>query len=159
SDLNAASLLGCALTSGGPGTRTKSATVSANGTKTIARRLGIRDSKGGNYRGRAFRRVIRGYHRISPATNPNRLPCGGPSAVAVSLCHPTEELAMPESWVIALGAIVLIAGSAALARAFAGRGPAVTFANEREEQLSRKLAAQLNCPLGAALEAVRRELD
>lgn len=66
---------------------------------------------------------------------------------------------MLEDWVVALGAIALLAASAVLFRAFAERGAKLTFANEREEQLARKLADQLNCPLGAALAAVRRELD
>lgn len=65
---------------------------------------------------------------------------------------------MPEDWVIALGAIVLLAAAAGLANALARRGPVVAFVDEREEQLTRKLAGQLGCPLADALGVVRREL-
>jgi hypothetical protein len=62
---------------------------------------------------------------------------------------------MPELWMVAVG-VVLVATAAYLTSG--RRGESVAFADEREERLTRRLAGQLGCPPGAALEAVRREL-
>jgi hypothetical protein len=40
-----------------------------------------------------------------------------------------------------------------------GRGESVAFADEREERLSHRLADRVGCPLGYALDFVRRELS
>ena len=66
---------------------------------------------------------------------------------------------MPEDWMIAAAVLVGVVAGAGLCLVRGRRGEEVAFANEREERLARRLAGQLGCPLGAALEAVRRELD
>jgi hypothetical protein len=66
---------------------------------------------------------------------------------------------MPEDWIIALGVIFGIGAGAGLLLGFGRRAEAIAFADEREEQLTRKLAGQLGCPLLDALGAVRQELQ
>ena len=66
---------------------------------------------------------------------------------------------MPEDWMLALGLLVGVAAGSALYFAFGRRRDAVAFADEREGRLTHKLAGQLGCPLAAALDAVRHELD
>jgi hypothetical protein len=65
---------------------------------------------------------------------------------------------MPEDWVLALIAFVGVGAALGVYIGFGGRGPAVRFANEREERLTRRLVGQLGCPLPTAHAAVRREL-
>jgi hypothetical protein len=65
---------------------------------------------------------------------------------------------MPEDWVLALGALVGVGAALGLYLNFGRHSPEVDFENEREERLARKLAAQLGCPLPAALAAVRKEI-
>jgi len=66
---------------------------------------------------------------------------------------------MPDVWELAaavgVGA-VLAATVALLVRRTAA--PAVTFADGREERLTRRLAELVRCPLPEALPAVRREI-
>jgi hypothetical protein len=64
---------------------------------------------------------------------------------------------VPDDWVFALAALAVIVG-VVLCLTFLRREGEVEFADEREERLTRALADQLRCSLGAALEAVRREL-
>ena len=66
---------------------------------------------------------------------------------------------MPEDWMIALAVLVGVVAGAGLYSSRGRRGAGVAFANKRDERLTRKLAGQLDCPPGAALEAVRRELE
>jgi hypothetical protein len=63
-------------------------------------------------------------------------------------------------FVISAICLVLSAGVVylMLARNRAGKAQPM-FENDREEQLTRRVAAQVKCPLGAALESVRQELD
>ncbi len=65
---------------------------------------------------------------------------------------------MPEDWMIAVAVTVGIVAGVGLVRGFGRRADPVAFADEREERLSRKLAARVGCPLAAAQEAVRQEL-
>ena len=66
---------------------------------------------------------------------------------------------MPEDWMLAAGLLVGVVAGAILYLAFGLGGEAVAFADEREERLTRTLVGQLGCPLAAALDAVRRELN
>jgi hypothetical protein len=66
---------------------------------------------------------------------------------------------MPEDWMLALGALVGVGAGLGVYLGFGRHGPAVAFANEREERLTRKLVRQLGCPLWAALEVVRKEIE
>ena len=65
---------------------------------------------------------------------------------------------MPEDWMIALAVVVGVVAGLVLSRGARRREEVIAFANEREERLTRKLAGQLGCPLGPALDAVRQEL-
>ena len=66
---------------------------------------------------------------------------------------------MPEDWMIAVGMVVGVVAGLALSLGFRRREEAVAFANAREERLARTLAGRLRCPLGPALDVVRRELE
>ncbi len=61
---------------------------------------------------------------------------------------------MPDVWVIVAAA----AGVAVLFGLLRPRQVAMTFADEREDRLTRRLAREVGCPLAAGLPAVRREL-
>jgi hypothetical protein len=65
---------------------------------------------------------------------------------------------MPEDLELALVAFVAVCAALGVLIGFGRRGPALAFADEREEQLTRRLASQLGCPLTTALAAVRKEL-
>ncbi len=66
---------------------------------------------------------------------------------------------MPDDWMLALGALIGVGAGTGLYLGFGRRGGEVTFADEREGRLTRKLAGQLRCPLAAALAVVRHELE
>ncbi len=64
---------------------------------------------------------------------------------------------MPDEWVavaVMLGAVAVLA----TVRFAVGRGGAIEFADAREEQLTRRLAARVRCALADALPAVRNEI-
>ena len=64
---------------------------------------------------------------------------------------------MEPVWIFVAAAVV--AGGLAVSLLMKRTGPAKpTFANEREEQLTRSVAAKAQCSLAAALESVRQEL-
>ena len=65
---------------------------------------------------------------------------------------------MPEPWMLALGVLVGVVAGVGL-YLVGRRADGVTFADEREERLTRKLARRLGCSLGAALAFVRREVE
>ncbi len=65
---------------------------------------------------------------------------------------------MPDEWIVVALAVGVVA-VLGVVRLAAGRGGcAVTFANEREETLTRKLASRVRCSLADALPAVREEI-
>ncbi len=65
---------------------------------------------------------------------------------------------MPSEW-IAVAVAVSVVAVLGIVRLAVGRGGcAVTFANEREEKLTRKLASRVGCSLADALPAMRHEI-
>src|SRR4051794_39730547 len=70
---------------------------------------------------------------------------------------PGREVAMPEVWELGLVAGVLFVAGLVVWALRPGAAP-VAFADEREERLTRKLAALVGCPLGHALPSVRQEI-
>src|SRR5262249_51125106 len=63
---------------------------------------------------------------------------------------------MPSPWIIAAipGVVIL-----ALVLLMSRRREVIDFANDREEQLTRKLAQLVGCDLAQALPSVRKELE
>jgi hypothetical protein len=62
---------------------------------------------------------------------------------------------MIDTWMIVGAMIAVVAGFVLLGR----RERPMVFASPREEQLTRRLARIVGCPLADALPAVQRELD
>ncbi|MBP3960742.1 hypothetical protein J8F10_36435 [Gemmata sp. G18] len=65
---------------------------------------------------------------------------------------------MPDEWVAVVVMLSVAAALGVVRLAVARGGRAVTFANEREEQLTRRLASRIGCSLADALPAVRNEI-